>query len=393
MIITLQNWPEVSKALATDNDPYLHSPAAMETFFTLFADHIYKVKAPHGKYCSINNCELIDFPTPEAAARYAKIEQKYLEDCAKLQKEPAQGRFQELVLLNKYRLGADFEKAPVFAKRMHEEVETNGKAAIAAVCFRSTIARTVRTLVKDYGVKRDEISLIWGGDDKFNKAKRLSQQEMITWVNKMVLGQKVPRHILKQIQTQLVETEEERSECEYDYGVDLDLGNQSRDERQRQIDRFQSGKSKYMLFTFTSGGVGIDIFHSGEDSLGNPVEQRPRRSFLTPTYSAQDFVQGLGRSHAQVFSLSDTKQTILFFRGTIEESVMVRVSIKLRCLGKTVATRESWMDAAWQAGSNKTEFDRRNMDEAKAIKDMVAEEQIDLNTESEDEDDENEDNE
>jgi hypothetical protein len=42
--------------------------------------------------------------------------------------------------------------------------------------------------------------------------------------------------------------------------------------------------------------------------------------------------------------LSSTRQTLLFFKHTIEERVAQIYSIKLKCLSKVVRNRESWED-------------------------------------------------
>jgi len=104
----------------------------------------------------------------------------------------------------------------------------------------------------------------------------------------------------------------------------------------------------------------LSLHHTDKNRKGQPVSLRPRRVFLTPTYSAQDFVQGLGRGHRSVFSLSDTEQTIMFYAKTIEEQVMARVSLKLKCLTKVVQAKESWADAVWEsARTSKEEMDEK----------------------------------
>jgi hypothetical protein len=78
-----------------------------------------------------------------------------------------------------------------------------------------------------------------------------------------------------------------------------------------------------------------------EDIAKVPV--RPRVNFVAPTYSAIELVQGLGRC-PRLTSLSNTEQTLIFYRGTIEEDVARIVSQKLRCLSKVVRQREKWQD-------------------------------------------------
>ena len=64
---------------------------------------------------------------------------------------------------------------------------------------------------------------------------------------------------------------------------------------------------------------------------------------MTPTYSAIELVQGLGRC-PRLTSLSDTPQELVYYRGTVEESVARIVAQKLRCLSRVVRMKESWED-------------------------------------------------
>ena len=61
-----------------------------------------------------------------------------------------------------------------------------------------------------------------------------------------------------------------------------------------------------------SGGCGISL----HDTFG----KFPRVSIISPTWSAQDLIQVLGRIH-RAMGKSDCEQHIIFCKGTIEESV------------------------------------------------------------------------
>lgn len=344
-MITNESWMTLAKTLATDSDPYLHSPAAMDRAVKVFAPYIHRVPTPSGKFHAINNCKLIDFRNAEEQAYYDEAMKRYIEECARLKKNPAEGHWQMLVAFGKFRRAAEEVRAATIADLLNDVVVNQQKAGVACCCFRNTIARIVRALVLHHGYKRDDISLIWGGNDIFDVTKRLKQEEIQKYLIDMALGKDIPKKIIRLIEKQLVETEEESAEILESKDIDLRLGSQSRQDRQREIDRFQTGKSKICIFTFSAGGVGLSLHHTDKDDRGNPVSLLPRRTFLTPTYSAQDFVQGLGRAHRSIFSLSDTEQSILFYKGTIEVAVMNKVSVKLKCLSKVVRQRESWQDA------------------------------------------------
>lgn len=368
MLIDESTWPAFSKQIATDGDPFLHSPAAMERYMSIMKPYIKSVRVPHGKYRAKNSCKLIDFLDDSERAAYEKALKDLMDKYERLQKEmPADAKFQEFLIQGEFRRRAELIRARLFAIESKAAVE-QGFAAVVAACYRPTIARYVRHL-SQMGVSRDNISLIWGGNNQFNKAKRLTEAQMAALVYRLAKGETLPNKELKLLYAQVSESEEQKAEANADYGEDLRLGSQSREERQSEIDKFQRGKSLYCAFTFSAGGVGLSLHHTNTDRRGRTVNLRPRRTFLTPTYSAQDFVQGLGRAHRSVFSLSDTEQTILFYRNTVEEHVMARVSLKLKCLTKVVQAKESWGDAVWESQRvNKEELDERLRSEAAKYK-------------------------
>jgi len=374
--ITEEDWTAFSKAIATDKNPLLHSPAAMERYMTYAKPYITEVRSPVGKFKSHNSCELVDFLTPEDRAYYEEAEIRLAEKQNKLEQEAAEhnetpSRFQLLAILGEFCKSAEVCKSGVFASKIHEAVQ-NGKAPGVACRYRQPVAKTIRMLVKDYGYSRDDISVIWGGDELQNCKLTLEDAQRLA--QKIADGEEISPTQKKQILLLLTETEAEREERLHDYGGDLRLGSQSREERQKEIDRFQTGKSIIALFTFAAGGTGLSLHHTDIDTKGRAVNLRPRQGFLTPTYSAQDFVQGLGRLHRSIFSLSDTEQRILFFKGTVEEDVMARVSLKLRCFKKVVSSREQWDSAIWERGKPKGELEKELNAELEKNRDNLDEE-------------------
>tara|TARA_R110000868_G_scaffold3147_1_gene20896 strand:+ start:1946 stop:3109 length:1164 start_codon:yes stop_codon:yes gene_type:complete len=387
MLINESTWPGFASSIATNGDPMLHSPAAIERYMGIMKPYIKNVRAPHGKHKAINRCQLIDFLDDSERATYQRALEDMMAKYERLQKEmPADAKFQEFLIQGEFRRRAELIRAKLFAIKMKDAVD-NGYAAVSACCYRPTVARVVRSL-SALGVKRDDISLIWGGNNLFAKDKRLTEQQIAALVYRLAKGEVLPAKDLKQLYAQISESEEQKAEANNTYTEDLRLGSQSREERQKEIDRFQRGKSLYCLFTFAAGGVGLSLHHTDKDRKGRLVELRPRKSFLTPTYSAQEFVQGLGRAHRSVFSLSNTEQTILFYKDTVEEHVMARVSLKLKCLSKVVMAKESWADAVWNSSKvDKEERDeqlRREQDSHLPDEDGV--ELDDITTDEEDED-------
>ncbi len=96
-------------------------------------------------------------------------------------------------------------------------------------------------------------------------------------------------------------------------------GGQRDDERERAVREFQSGTEPFIVCNIRAGGVGI--------SLHDPTGCRPRLALISPTYSAQDLRQALGRVHRAGGARSI--QRIIFAAGTCEERACEAVAAKL----------------------------------------------------------------
>jgi superfamily II DNA or RNA helicase len=90
--------------------------------------------------------------------------------------------------------------------------------------------------------------------------------------------------------------------------------------RQNNIDAFQSDKSRIIIANIKAGGVGISL----HDLNGN----FPRVSLISPTYSAQDLKQVLGRVQ-RAGGKSKSIQKIIFAAGTVEDEARISVTAKL----------------------------------------------------------------
>lgn len=97
-------------------------------------------------------------------------------------------------------------------------------------------------------------------------------------------------------------------------------GGQTMVERDQSIDDFQSNKKRLIICQIQSGGVGISLhdIHGGH----------PRVSIISPTWSAQDLVQALGRIH-RAEGKTPCLQRIMFCANTIEEDMSHNLQLKL----------------------------------------------------------------
>ena len=97
-------------------------------------------------------------------------------------------------------------------------------------------------------------------------------------------------------------------------------GGQTETERELQCLGFQNDAARIMLCTIQAGGTGVSL----HDINGN----HPRVSLISPTFSAIDFKQTLGRIH-RAGAKSPAVQKIVFAEGTVEMRVCKLVKRKL----------------------------------------------------------------
>lgn len=350
------HWADFAYRVAgAHTEPTEYSPAAVDRLMKHLDEYITQIKNVRSQFKAINKVQIIDFSSPAERKFYDDAWNRYLAEKARIEGleglSEAQSRMTILVQFLKFRMAAELCRAPYLAKAMWHTVN-EGQAAVCAVNFKGTIRKIVDVLVNDYNVPRDDISLIWGGGKTQPTKKQKEKQAMVA--NSALID------FLKQqgIGLDIFDLENVDDYVEEKENPELRLGAQSLKERQKEIDKFQGGKSHYCIYTFKSGGVGLSLHHTDEFTKEKcrrkksgyvytedipSIPTRQRVVFLAPTYSAIELVQGLGRA-PRLTSLSDTPQTIVFYRGTIEEQVAAIVSIKLRCLRRVVRTRESWED-------------------------------------------------
>jgi superfamily II DNA or RNA helicase len=97
-------------------------------------------------------------------------------------------------------------------------------------------------------------------------------------------------------------------------------GKQTAKERETNIDNFQSNKESLIICQIKSGGVGISLhdIHGGH----------PRISLISPSWSAQDLAQALGRIH-RANGKTKCIQKIVYCADTVEEDICKAIQDKL----------------------------------------------------------------
>lgn len=104
------------------------------------------------------------------------------------------------------------------------------------------------------------------------------------------------------------------------WGTDMKGRQQKPDVRQWNIDAFQADRSRICIVSLQAGGAGLSL----HDLNGN----HPRLSLISPSYSANDLKQGLGRVH-RAGAKTKSMQRIIFAAGTIEEEICKSIRQKL----------------------------------------------------------------
>ena len=100
-------------------------------------------------------------------------------------------------------------------------------------------------------------------------------------------------------------------------------GHQTASERQHVIDQFQNDETRVLAVNVAAGGTGLSL----HDTKG----KYPRVSLISPSFSAKNHLQVLGRIHRNG-AKSDALQKILVAANSIEENVMKSIDKKLKNL-------------------------------------------------------------
>lgn len=97
-------------------------------------------------------------------------------------------------------------------------------------------------------------------------------------------------------------------------------GLQTIQERNKSIDDFCSDKSRVIICNIKAGSEGISL----HDTNGI----YPRVSIISPTWSAQDLIQALGRIH-RAMGKTDCVQEVIYCKNTVEEHMGTTIKHKI----------------------------------------------------------------
>ena len=100
----------------------------------------------------------------------------------------------------------------------------------------------------------------------------------------------------------------------------LIYGQQTMDTRTANIKAYNEDKERIIICNTKAGGVGVSL----HDQIGN----HKRISIISPSWSAQDVLQALGRIH-RANGKTEVKQHIIYCKGTVEESICKNMCEKI----------------------------------------------------------------
>lgn len=317
--------------IAQPDKPEEFSRPAMKRFLKRTGKYIVGFKNVRQKFHATNTIEYMSFANKDEETRYMLCIEKYAERIKKIRGEadPSSAAIQELVALMIMQQETEIirceKKLPLY---MYNAV-SNGMAAVAACKYKTSIAKAIMALHTEYGVSREEISLIWGGDSSMSGTGPRYDKE---YIQRLVRGEEgeVTKGLLQKILRQL----QLDAAGLTDIPPELDLGIQDRKTRWREIKRFQGGPSepqrtKYCFFTFGVGGAGLSLHHRYNHTL-------PRRFFASPVWNEMEWIQAFGRCD-RITMLSDVVQSALLYKNTIEPQVYGRCMQKGQCLEEVVS--------------------------------------------------------
>lgn len=391
-------WPAFVKEVAHPAKPDEYCTEATKRLMRQLLPYIVDVKGVRSQFRARNKAILVDFPNEELRQYYNTAITNYEKDMAKLRQLEGEGvpgiGFMMLAKFTILRKAAEYCHAEGIADRL-ADAEKKGYAPFAFGSFKVFITRIVRFLIEKHGYTRNDISIVWGGGKSGPNKKQQLRAKL-----------EAKAELLRECGMSLEDFDLDTVDSYKEEKVlpEWRLGTQSLQDRQHEIDNYNGGRTKFMLYTSKAGGAGLSVHHSDEltttwrtdlpdfpewkkkiDVYNSRVDERkrckpgkarrkpngwyyeedikfiptrPRKGFGTPTYSGVEFVQCLGRG-PRITSMSDTEQDMCFFNGTIEVKVHERVSEKLCCLRQVTRTKESWEDIIAGRKFDEKEFDEK----------------------------------
>jgi len=321
-----------------DSEPDKPNREAMKRLRSVISPFIFSVPYVKPKHKAINMVWMVGFRCDAHREIYSSAHKRYIDACIKAGKNTMFGAFEKRIALQNYRKTVEPLRADDLADRVAANYKSGLRATACGCAFKETIVNIAFRLVDNYNIPRDSISIIWGGKKEYKPADLLSREELdrvlkAPDIRKLIVNDKVLRKKIR-ITLRYLQDQDEHSETveqqasRHNRLRELKLvGKQSDNQRQIEIDKYQSGASTICLFTNASGGIGLSLDCNKPTLL-------PREGLFTPVYSGKEFQQVLGRLVRRA-SIADAEQYICMMRDTVEEfHVAPILDEKLKCIAE-----------------------------------------------------------
>lgn len=338
-VITNDSWHKFSNVISGHDDPESYSEDAIKNLMEELDPYIVKIHDINLKFKSYITTQGMTFETKEEREIYEKAWEIFQEKKRKIEGDDSlsegQARMSILGQFTVYRKAAENAKCYQIA-RFANDCVNNKEAPGIGFAFKSSMVKTYSILINDFGWSREDVSFIWGGSTESLSDK----QKLLKRIKASGLEDILKRETnikLEDFGIDLNELHEKSSE-QYNWEKAHRLLSQNPKEREQERLRFQRQDSKALLFSFKAGGTGLSAHHERRFP-----KALTRRGFFTPIYSEKEMLQAFGRL-PRITSISDTYQICGYYRGTIEEEVMERLKMKLRCARHVSSRTDSWED-------------------------------------------------
>lgn len=330
MRISKDNFSQFARIL--DKNPQKPSIEGVKRLRGILENNIFSFPYVKPKHKAYNSVWLVDFESPRDQIIYNQAQERYLEVCRKVGKNTDFGKVHQYVALTNFRKTAEPLRVGPIAHRAAENFRLGNVATAIGTAYIETVAELMFRLKDKYGIERKDVSIIWGGKREYNPKDLLSKEEIDATLKKGLAFFIRDRDFVRKLKLSVKymedkevhgETNEEQIYRHAKLKELRMLGKQSDNEQQCEIDNFQDGTTKILIFTLASGGVGLSFDKDKPELL-------PREGIFTPVYNGKEFQQALGRTVRRE-SIADAHQYICMLNGTVEsQHVAPILDIKLK---------------------------------------------------------------
>lgn len=224
-------------------------------------EYVVRVTGIKSQFKGRNRVKVVSFKDDDSRKRYDEAWIKMQERKAKADAlKGVEGGNAECMfaIITAFTMAAEKEHALTWGQEMFDIVNKEGKAAVCNSKFKGTIIATFKELIK-LGVTRNQVSIIWGGGQtqltEKQKNKELIKKKKAALEAMGMTAEEILADMgLDDVEDRIIE----------DFPPEWRLGIQSKEDRQREIDNFQSGKTLYCFYTLKAGGVGLSLHQTDE---------------------------------------------------------------------------------------------------------------------------------